>query len=131
MQPVSELTPYLCVADSRAAIAWYGDVLGAEVVMDPIVMPDGRVGHVELAVDGARWMMSDEFDSAGVAAPDPGRGSAVSLHLEVADVDGLCARVVAAGTPLDRGPEDSPPAGRVAVFRDPFGHRWFLSQRLP
>ena len=29
---------------------------------------------------------------------------------------------------LDRGPEDSPPAGRVAVFRDPFGHRWFLNQ---
>lgn len=35
--------------------------------------------------------------------------------------------VAAAGTTLDRGPEDSPPAGRVAVFRDPFGHRWFLN----
>lgn len=128
---MSELTPYLCVADSRAAMQWYADVLGAEVVMDPIVMPDGRVGHVELAVGGARWMMSDEFDTAGVAAPDPGRGSAVSLHLAVADVDGLCARVVAAGATLDRGPEDSPPAGRVAVFRDPFGHRWFLNQPLP
>ena len=73
-------------------------------------------------------MMSDEFESAGVAAPDPQRGSAVSLHLTVADVDALCARIVAAGTTLDRGPEDSPPAGRVAVFRDPFGHRWFLNQ---
>jgi uncharacterized glyoxalase superfamily protein PhnB len=29
----------------------------------------------------------------------------------------------------ERGPEDNPPAGRVAVFRDPFGHRWFLNQR--
>ena len=53
-------------------------------------MPDGRVGHVELAVDGAGWMMSDEFESAGVAAPDPQRGSAVSLHLTVADVDAVC-----------------------------------------
>jgi len=26
-----------------------------------------------------------------------------------------------------RGPEDSEPAGRVAVFLDPFGHRWFLN----
>jgi uncharacterized glyoxalase superfamily protein PhnB len=42
----------------------------------------------------------------------------------------MCARVVAAGVTLDRGPEDSPPAGRVAVFRDPFGHRWFLDQPL-
>ena len=128
---MSELTPYLCVADSRAALEWYADVLGAVVVMEPIVMPDGRVGHVELAVDGARWMMSDPFDSAGVAPPDPSRGAAVSMHLTVADVDAVADRVAAAGVALDRGPEDSPPAGRVAVFRDPFGHRWFLNQPLP
>ena len=125
---MSELTPYLCVADARAAIAWYADVLGAEVTYPPIEMPDGRIGHVELAVDGAGWMMSEEFESAGVAPPDPTRGAAVSLHLTVPDVDAQCDKVVAAGVQLDRGPEDSPPAGRVAVFRDPFGHRWFLNQ---
>ncbi len=125
---MSELTPYLCVADARAAIEWYVDVLGAEVVYAPIEMPDGRIGHVELAVEGARWMMADEFEEAGVAAPDTTRGSAVSLHLTVADVDAMAARVTAAGTSMDRGPEDSEPAGRVAVFRDPFGHRWFLNQ---
>jgi uncharacterized glyoxalase superfamily protein PhnB len=128
---MSELTPYLCVSDARAAIAWYVDVLGAAVTYEPIVMPDGRIGHVELAVDGARWMMSDEFDSAGVAAPDLARGSAVSLHLTVEDVDALCSRVTSAGTDLDRGPEDSPPTGRLAIFQDPFGHRWFLNQPLP
>ena len=126
---MSQLTPYLCVGDARAAIEWYHQVLGAEVVLGPIEMDDGRIGHVELAVDGARWMMSDEFEDFDVAAPDPARGSAVSLHLEVADVDALARRVVASGVVLDRGPEDSPPAGRVAVFRDPFGHRWFLNQR--
>jgi PhnB protein len=124
---MSDLTPYLCVADARAAIEWYADVLGAEVVRDPIEMPDGRVGHVELAVAGARWMLADEFPEAGVAAPDPARGAAVTLHLAVDDVDALATRIVAAGITFDRGPEDSPPAGRVAVFRDPFGHRWFLN----
>lgn len=127
---MSELTPYICVADARAAIAWYVDALGAEVTHAPIEMSDGRIGHVELAVAGAGWMMADEFDSAGVAAPDPQRGAAVSLHLTVDDVDALAARVVVAGVTLDRGPEDSPPAGRVCVFRDPFGHRWFLNQPL-
>lgn len=127
---MGELTPYICVADARRAIDWYVDVLGAEVVFEPIVMDDNRIGHVELAVGGGRWMMSDEFDSAGVAAPDADRHPAVTLHLEVDDVDAVCARVTAAGTTLDRGPEDSPPAGRVAVFRDPFGHRWFLNQPL-
>jgi PhnB protein len=125
---MSELTPYLCVADARAAIKWYADVLGAEVVYDPIEMPDGRIGHVELAVGGARWMMAEEFPEVGVAAPDPTRGSAVTLHLSVDDLDALAARLVAAGVTFDQGPEDSPPAGGVAVFRDPFGHRWFLNQ---
>lgn len=127
---MSELTPYLCVPDSRAAIEWYAAALGAEVTHDPIVMDDGSVGHCELAVDGARWMMSDEFASAGVAAPSPDRGASVTLHLTVVDVDAAAARVVDAGTPMVRGPEDSPPAGRVAVFVDPFGHRWFLNQPL-
>jgi PhnB protein len=125
---MSELTPYLCVRDSRQAIEWYVAALGAEVVHEPIVMPDGRVGHCELAVAGARWMMSDEFDTAGVAAPDRSRGAAVTLHLTVDDCDAAAARVQEQGVTLDRGPEDSPPAGRVAVFTDPFGHRWFLNQ---
>ena len=108
---MSELTPYICVADSRAAIEWYREHLGAEVTVEPIVMDDGRVGHCELAVDGARWMMSDAFDEAGVAPPDPGRGNAVTLHLTVADVDERVppgaggrrdARPRARGQPADR-----------------------------
>src|SRR3954454_20272271 len=122
---MSELTPYLCVSDSRAAIAWYAEALGAEVVYEPIIMPDGRVGHCELAVGDARWMMSDEFESAGVAPPAPDRGASVTLYLTVDDCDAAAARVNAAGIAMTRGPEDSPPVGRVAVFTDPFGHRWY------
>jgi PhnB protein len=125
---MSRLTPYICVADSRAAIEWYVEVLGAEVTYAPIEMPDGRIGHVELTVEGARWMMSDEFAEANVAPPDRARGNAVSLMLTVDDVDAFAARVEAGGVTMDRGPEDSDSAGRVAVFRDPFGHRWFLVQ---
>ena len=110
------------------AIDWYVEVLGAEVTYAPIVMDDGRIGHVELAVGDAGWMMSDEFAEANVAAPDPERGSAVSLHLTVDDCDALADRVRASGVAMDRGPEDNPGVGRVAVFRDPFGHRWFLNQ---
>ena len=121
------LTPYLCVSDARAAIEWYAEALGATVDVEPIVMSDGRVGHVELTVGDARWMMADEFPEAGVARPDPARGAPVTLHLTVDDVDAVAARVRATGVTPDRGPEDSPEAGRVAVFRDPFGHRWFLN----
>ena len=100
------------------------------MVLEPIVMDDGRVGHCELAVDGARWMMSDEFESAGVAAPDP-TGAATSACISPsATATRSRPGWSRTGVTLDRGPEDSPPAGRVAVFRDPFGHRWFLNQRL-
>ncbi|MGH3450598.1 MAG: VOC family protein [Haloechinothrix sp.] len=124
---MNELTPYLCVGDARAAMGWYADVFGAEVTAGPIVMDDGRIGHVEMVVDDARWMMADPFPDIGVEAPDPGRGAAVTLHLEVPDVDALTAKVTGSGIALDRGPEDSP-HGRVAVFRDPFGHRWLVNQ---
>lgn len=127
---MSQLTPYLAVRDARAAIEWYVEHLGAQVTYDPIVMPDGRIGHVELSRDGASWMMADEHPEIQVEAPADGRGAAVTLHLSVDDVDTLTAAAVAGGAILDRGPEDSPPVGRVAVFRDPFGHRWFLNQPL-
>ena len=42
------LIPYLAVRDARAAIAWYTDALGAQVVGDPYVMDDDRIGHAEL-----------------------------------------------------------------------------------
>lgn len=125
---MSPLTPYLCFADTRAAIDWYVRVFDATVTLEPIVMDDDGVGHAEIDLLGNRLMMSDAYPSAGVAPPDPGRGNAISLHLEVTDVDALTAAAVEAGATLDRGPEDAGDVGRVAVLHDPFGHRWFLNQ---
>lgn len=126
MEPLGTLSPYLAVLDARRAIAWYVDVLGATGGEAPIVMPDGRIGHAELELNGARLYLADEFPELGVVAPRPGEGAAVTLHAVVADVDGLARRAVAAGAVLDRPPEDGP-GGRTAVLRDPFGHRWLLT----
>lgn len=124
---MSELTPYITVPDARAATDWYVSVLGARVVVEPIVMPDGKVGHTELDIGGARLMMADAFP--GIQAVAPGsEGSPVTLHLSVTDVDDIARKATESGVELDRGPEDNPHVGRVAVFRDPFGHRWFLNQ---
>ena len=123
---MSELTPYLCVADSRAAIAWYAAVFGATVKGQPYLMDDGRVGHVELAIGDALMMMADPFPEVDVEPPDPSNGSSVSLHLEVADCDAVVTAAVRNGARLDRGP-DSTSHGRSATFRDPFGHRWLIN----
>ena len=88
---MSALTPYICVSDSRAAIDWYGEVFQATVNGKPYVMDDGRVGHVELTIGDALLMMADPFPEVDVEPPDPSNGSAVSLHLEVADCDSVAA----------------------------------------
>lgn len=123
------ITPYLTVKDARAAIDWYRNAFGARVSFEPIVMDDGRIGHVELTIgNDARFMMSDEFDSAGVAAPDPGRHNAVTLHVETTAVDVVVRQAETVGAQIDRQPEDTP-NGRIAVLHDPFGHRWMFNQR--
>ena len=122
---MGEIRPYLCTRDARAAIDWYVGSMSAEVTEGPIVMGDGRIGHVELSFGGAPVMMSDAYPEIHVEAPADGRGAPVTLYLTADDVDGLTARAVDGGATLDRGPEDSD-HGRTAVFRDPFGHRWML-----
>ena len=67
------ITVYLAVSGALEAIDWYGEALGARLTSDPIVMPDGRVGHAELDVAGARLMLSEEHPEIGVVAPEPGR----------------------------------------------------------
>jgi uncharacterized glyoxalase superfamily protein PhnB len=120
------LTPYLAVADARAALDWYVDVLGARRVGEPIVMPDGRIGHAELALADARVFLSDEHPEYGVAAPMAERGAAVSLDLQVPDADAAVARAAAANATVEREPSDNP-YGRIGVIRDPFGHRWMFN----
>ena len=124
---MSEIRPYSCTEDARAAIDWYVEAMGATVTYDPIVMDDGRIGHVELSFGGATVMMSDAYPDLYVEAPAADRGAAVTLYLTTDDVDGLTIRAVERGATLDRGPEDSD-HGRTAVLRDPFGHRWMLGQ---
>jgi uncharacterized glyoxalase superfamily protein PhnB len=123
---VSALTPYLCVSDSRAAIEWYREVFQATVNGTPYVMEDGRMGHVELQIGDALLMMADPFPEVDVEPPQPSTGSAVSLHLQVADCDDVAAAAVRMGARLDRGPE-STGHGRSATFHDPFGHRWMVN----
>lgn len=124
------IIPYLCVADARRAIDWYVTVLGARVTYQPIVMDDGRIGHAEFAIGDAAMMMAEPFPELGVKAPDPTAGVPVSLQLLVDEVDPVARAAAEAGAVLDRGPE-STDHGRVAVLRDPFGHRWMLTDGRP
>lgn len=117
--------PYLVVSDARAAIAWYAEVLGAEVVGDPIVMDDARIGHSELRIGAGVIYLADAFPDIGAVAPRPGERS-VSLMLPVADVDDVRRRALAAGAVADREPYNGY-GQRNAWIYDPFGHHWGLN----
>jgi predicted enzyme related to lactoylglutathione lyase len=124
----SALVPYLAVADARRAIDWYIEVFGAELTMEPIVMPDGRIGHAALTLSGSAIFLADAHPEIGVTAPRPGEAT-VSVMLPVDDADEVRARAMAAGATGDREPYDGY-GSRNAWIVDPFGHRWGLHSPL-
>ena len=117
--------PYLTVADARAAIGWYVDVLGARLVGDPVEMDDGRIGHSELAIAGGVLYLADEYPEIGLKAPSP-QSVSVSLMLAVASTDETLERARAGGALVQREPYENY-GSRTATIVDPFGHRWMLT----
>ena len=113
--------------DARAAIDWYREVYDARIVMDPVVMDDGRIGHVELAIGDSVVLMADEFPEIGVRAPSSLGGTPVSLVVSVPDADTTFATAVRAGATSERPVADQPYGGRAGWLIDPFGHRWNVS----
>lgn len=125
---LTTFTPYLAVDDSRRALQWYGEVFGARQQGDPIVMPDGRIGHAEVVIGGAVLMFADEFESLGLLSPRTRGGASQSLLVQVPDVDETVDRAVRLGAELTRAVADHP-HGRNGVVLDPFGHRWVISSQ--
>ncbi|MGI8868257.1 MAG: VOC family protein [Mycobacteriales bacterium] len=126
----SAAVPYLCIDGARRAIEWYSEIFGAEVVGEPYVGNDGRIGHAELGFPhGGSIYLADVASDLGYAPPQPGAVS-VSLMLPVDDADEVRRRAMAAGATGDRAPYDGY-GSRNAWIDDPFGHRWGLHSPLP
>jgi PhnB protein len=93
-------------------------------------MPDGKLGHAELSIGSARFMLADEFPEMQCVSPIALQGTPVTLSVYVDDVDALAARAVDAGATLEAPIKDQFYGDRVAMLRDPFGHRWTLHTRI-
>lgn len=121
------VAPYLTVTDALAAVDFYIDAFGAQLRSEPIRMPDGRIGHAEVAIGDSVLMLAEEYPEIDLLAPVTRGGSSLSLRLEVADPDRVVQRAVAGGATLERPVTDSP-YGRGGVVIDPSGHRWMVSR---
>ena len=73
--------------------------------------------------------ISDEHPEIGVVSPETLGGSGVGLHLLVEDADATFKRAVAGGEKSVRPMEDEPWGQQSGTLQDPFGHRWFVTQR--
>jgi PhnB protein len=134
VKPIPEdfrtITPHLVVRGVPGAVEFYRRAFGAEELYRNLG-PDGiSVMHSELLLGDSRFFVNDEFPDRGVFAPDGERGTGVTLHLYVPDVDAFHARAVAAGVEMLLPLDNYFWGDRYFILKDPFGHRWSVASRI-
>ncbi len=121
------ISAYLVVNDAMAAVDWYCKHLGADITFPPMVMEDGRVGHVEVTISGAPLLLSDEFPEMQVVSPRRRSESSVALVVWVPDADATVEAMIGDGGQLERRVKEQAHGARAGWVVDPFGHRWNVS----
>jgi PhnB protein len=130
--------PHLVVDGASAAIDFYKAALGATETLRMPAQDGQRLMHAELAINGARVFMMDDFPEHRATCGDGAIGSArqlggtpVMLHLEVENCDAAVARAEAAGAKVILQPFDAFWGARYGQVIDPFGHGWSFAHPLP
>jgi PhnB protein len=123
------VSPHLSVAGAARAIDFYKSVFDASERMR-MAMPDGTIAHAEIDIGGSIIMIGDELPGGRDPSPQTLGGSPVALFVYVRDVDDVFAKAVAAGAQVVQAPEDHFYGDRVAMFDDPFGHRWNIATHI-
>ena len=121
--------PYLIVHDGAAALDFYARAFGAEELMR---MPgrDGKIGHAEMRIGQARFMLADEHPEALAVSPKTLGGTPVGLLIYLEAVNAVFEKAVAAGAIVERPLKDQFYGDRSGTLRDPFGHKWTLATHV-
>ena len=123
------VTPHLVCEGAAAALEFYGKAFNASEIMR---MPgkEGRLMHAAMQIGDSVVMLADDFPEYGGLGPKALKGSPVTLHLKVANVDASYAQALAAGAQSRMEPADMFWGDRYAQVTDPFGHHWALAQHI-
>ena len=119
-------TAYLIVKGAARAIEFYKQAFGAVETMR-LNGPGDRIGHAEIRIGNSSIMLADEFPDYGALSAETIGGSPITMHLQVADVDAIAARTVAAGAKVLRPVQDQFYGERSGQFADPFGLKWVIT----
>jgi PhnB protein len=123
------ITPYLIVKGAAKAMDFYQKAFGAKEIMR-FDQPDGRIGHAEMQIGEARFMLADEFPEMKILSPKTLGGSGIGLLLYVEDVDGMFNRAIAAGAIVDRPLQNQFYGDRNGTVVDPSGHQWTIATHI-
>lgn len=133
VKPVPEgmhtLTPHLVCAGAADAIEFYKKAFGAEEMMR-MPGPDGKIMHACIRIGDSNLMLVDENPQWGSLGPKALKGSPVTIHYSVEDVDAAVARAVAAGAKVTMPLENTFWGDRYGQLEDPFGHCWSIATHL-
>jgi uncharacterized glyoxalase superfamily protein PhnB len=123
---VHAVTPHLVCAGAGDAIEFYKKAFGA-TEMIRLAGPDGKIMHACVCINGSSVMLVDESPAMGNSSPKTLKGTPVTIHLIVDDVDELVQRAVEAGAKVVVPVEDAFWGDRYGQIEDPFGHRWSVA----
>ena len=76
----SAITPYLITKGAEEAIAFYVAAFGAVENYRLVDPQSGKIGHADLAIGDASFMLADEHPSFGALSPPTIGGTPVKLH---------------------------------------------------
>ena len=120
------LTPLLTCAGAADAIEFYTKAFNA-VELSRLPGPKGKLMHAMLRIGNSALMLTDEFPEWGGFGPKLLKGSPVTVHLYVENVDAAVEQAVAAGAKITMPLADMFWGDRYAQLEDPFGHHWSMA----
>jgi PhnB protein len=121
--------PHLVCDGAANAIEFYKKAFGAEEMVR-LPGPDGKLMHACIHISGAPIFLVDEYPDFGSHGPKALKGSPVSIHLTVKDVDAFAKRAVDAGAKVTMPVADMFWGDRYGQLEDPFGHRWSVATHV-
>lgn len=124
------VTPQLVAQNAEAALSYYEAVFGASVLSRVVAEDTGLVLQAEVKIGTSIIRVMDEMPAFGIYSPLGFGGTAVGMHLYLADADEIWERAVAHGAGILVPFADAPWGERYGKFIDPFGHVWSVSRRI-
>jgi PhnB protein len=123
------ITPHLVCNGAADAIEFYQKAFGA-VELTRLPGEVGKLMHAMIRIGDSAVMLVDEFLDWGMLGPKSLKGSPVTIHLYVEDVDAIVERAVAAGAKITMPIEDMFWGDRYGKVEDPFGHHWSIATHI-